>query len=299
MNNKRLLLIFNPLSGKQQIKKHLSDIIDVFTKNNYDVTAYPTQCKADCIKKITSCFDDFDLIVSSGGDGTLSETISAFMNIGYTKPFGYIPAGSTNDFAYSVSIPSNMIEAARNIMTGKPFAYDVGSLNGSYFTYVAAFGAFVDVSYQTPQESKNALGHLAYVLEGIKRLPTISSYDVTVEHDGFAIRDYFILGLVTNAYSIGGYRNTSELNILLDDGLFEVTFVKTPKNPIELQNIITCALKQDFSPDYFYSFKTNRISFKSEKPIAWTLDGEDGGIHTDCEIICHNKAQKIIINTGY
>ena len=292
---KKLLFVFNPLSGRAQIKNKLLQIIEIFTKAGYEVTTRQTQCKLDGYNIIKSDAGDYDLIVCCGGDGTLDEAVKAIMERDEKPLLGYIPAGTTNDFGYTLGIPSNMEDTARSIVTGVPFACDIGNFNGQYYSYVAAFGAFVDVSYQTPQPYKNALGHLAYILEGIKRLPTIKSYNIKVFHEDEVVEDEFLVGLITNTVSVGGYRKLDEMGVLLDDGLFEVTMIKKPRNAIEIQSIIASLLKQDFSSPYIYSFRTSKVILEGEEPIEWTLDGEDGGVHKKAEINVCSKAIKILI----
>ena len=282
---KKLLFVFNPNAGKSTIKESLCDIIDIFTKGGYEVTAYPTQARLDGFQKILEDASKYDLVVSSGGDGTMSESIKGIMNSGANVPIGYIPAGTVNDFAHSMDISKNMIDAANAVVKGVPFAYDVGSFNGDYFCYVAAFGAFTDVSYETPQSTKNIFGHLAYLMEGVKRIKTLEAYDITVEHDGEVYRDDFIVGL-SNLVAEG---------VVFDDGLFEVTLIKTPNSPLELSKILNCIIMKNLDPKYFYTFKTSRVRFTSEQEIKWTLDGESGGSYTVADIEAMRQAVKIIV----
>lgn len=292
---KKLLFVFNPNAGKGTIKESLCDIIDVFTKGGYEVTAYPTQAKLDGYRKILDDAHNYDIVVSSGGDGTMSESIKGIMGSSAKVPIGYIPAGTVNDFARSMDIPKNMVEAAKNIVTGIPFSYDVGSFNGDYFCYVAAFGAFTDVSYETPQSTKNILGHTAYLIEGVKRVKTLEAFDITVEHDGETYRDDFIVGLISNTVSIGGLSNLVAKGVVFDDGLFEVTLIKTPNSLIELNKILNCLLMKNLDPKYFYTFKTSHVRFTSEQEIKWTLDGESGGSYNVVDIENLKQAVKVII----
>lgn len=294
---KKLLFVFNPLAGKGLVKANLCDVIDIFTKHDFVVTVYPTQAPMDGYEKVRDTAESYDLIVASGGDGTLSEVVKALMEQDKKIPLGYIPAGSTNDFAASMGISKNMIEAAESIMNGVYFDYDIGEFNGQYYVYVAGFGAFTDVSYETPQNMKNTFGHAAYVMEGIKRLTKITSHKMIVEHDGEVIEDDFILGLVTNTVSVAGMKNLISEGVCFDDGFFEVTLVKTPSNLIELQKIITETLFSNLIKEKrIITFKTSRITFKSEHEIPWTLDGEAGGSHNNVEIINHKQALRLIIN---
>lgn len=299
---KKLLFVYNPNAGRGLLKTCLSDVIDIFTKDNYFVTAYPTQKKSDALKVIEKSNDEgYDLIVCSGGDGTLSESITGLMKCENRPNLGYIPAGSTNDFANSLKIPRNMVRAAENVIHGTPFAYDVGSLNDKHFCYVAAFGAFTAVSYETPQAFKNMFGHMAYILEGAKSLGKIHSYNMKVEYDGNTIEDTFILGMVTNTTSVGGILNLKKKGVLFDDGLFEITLVRKPNNPIEWSAMITNLLAANttknthLNPKYFYKFKTANLKITSQEKIAWTIDGENGGSYTEMDIVNHKQAINIII----
>ena len=288
-SKKKMLFIFNPFSGKAQIKSKLFEIIDVFVKGGYEVIGHPTQAVGDGFEKTKELAPQVDLVVCSGGDGTLDEVVSGLMEVEQRVPIGYIPAGSTNDFANSLGIPKNMEEAARVAVNGTPFPCDVGGFNGDTFVYVAAFGLFTEVSYQTSQQMKNILGHAAYILEGAKHLMDITSYRMKVSHDGEIIEDEFIYGMVTNSLSVGGFKGISGPDVLLDDGLFEVTLIKNPKNPIELNKILAGLANRENDNELIYSFKTRELHVESEEEVPWTLDGEFGGSHTDLTITNLNK----------
>ncbi len=285
--------MFNPHSGKAQIKNQLLGILDTLVKAGYEVTAYPTQCVGDAKEKVEQEASQYDLVVCSGGDGTLDETVAGIMNCEEKIPLGYIPAGSTNDFANSLGIPKDMEKAADVAVTGKSFPCDVGSFNGSYFVYVAAFGLFTEVSYKTSQQWKNMLGHAAYILEGAKHLHDIPAYLMQVEYNGVRIQDEFIYGMITNSTSVGGFKGMTGKDVLLDDGVFEVTLIKKPRNPIELNEIIASLINLVDDTDLVYSFKTDEIKIISKNEIAWTLDGEFGGDQT--EVLIRNQKQAIEI----
>lgn len=295
---KKLLFVFNPYAGKGQIKSNLCDILDIFTKKGYEVVAYPTQAPMDGYKKISEDGKKFDLIVASGGDGTLSEAVKAMMTFNVKIPLGYIPAGSTNDVANSLSIPKKMTECAEEIMDGVCFDYDVGLFNKEYFVYVAGFGAFTDVSYETPQNAKNIFGHAAYVAEALKRIPKITGQQITVEHDDEVISGSFILGLISNTVSIAGMKKLIADGVCFDDGLFEVILVKTPKNVIELNSLITNAALNKLNDKNFVTFKTSELKIHSDTEIAWTLDGESGGDHTDVVIKNCKRAVRLVVKPG-
>lgn len=292
---KKMLFIINPKAGKAQIKNKLLEILNIFTKNDYRVTVYPTQSHMDARKAAREKSEEFDLLVCSGGDGTLDEVISGMLESKKNVPIGYIPAGTTNDFANSLHIPKNMINAANVVMEGQPYPCDIGAFNNDYFVYVAAFGIFTDVAYQTKQGVKNVLGHLAYILEGMKRLNKIRSFHLKVEYDDQVIIGDFIFGMITNSTSIGGFKNVTDSHVLLNDGLFEVTLIKNPKNPIELQEIISALLIQESNTEYMYAFKTKKLVIVGKEKMSWTLDGEYGGDHEKVVIENMKEVTTIIV----
>ena len=276
---------------------HLLDIVDIFSSHDYEVIIRATQAPKDAYEKAKEYADSVDLIVCSGGDGTLDEVVTGMMKRDRDKrePIGYIPTGTTNDFASSLHIPRGLLEAADNAVNGEVFACDAGRFNDDIFVYIAAFGLFTDVSYQTKQSMKNVLGHLAYVLEGATRIFDIPSYKLKVTHDGETIEDEFIYGMVTNSRSVGGFRNMIGKNVVFDDGEFEVTLIRTPKNPLALQEIIGALLSSQINTKHIYSFKTGEIHFESVEEIPWTLDGEFGGEHDSVCIKNAKQALKIVV----
>ena len=278
-------IILNLQSGKATISSKLAVVIDMFTKAGYEVTARPTQERMDaCAAAKYACGQGFDLIVCSGGDGTLNEVIQGIMRSEKKLPIGYIPAGSTNDFARGVGIPRNI----QWIIDGKKYPCDIGSFNDKFFTYIAAFGAFTEVTYETSQQVKNVLGHVAYVLNGISRLKNIKSYHMKITYDDEIIEDNYIFGMVTNSSSVAGLLSLN--NFLLDDGLYEVTLIKTPGNPLDLQRIIHSLLNIDIDIDtaYIKSFRTSKIRFECDDELQWTIDGEFGGAYKTVDV-CNNK----------
>lgn len=291
---KRLLFIYNPRAGKAQIRSHLLDIIDIFTKAEYEVTAYPTQKSGDAIKAVKEKnLKLYDLLVCSGGDGTLDEVVTGMMQCEIRIPIGYVPAGSTNDFANSLKIPKNMKTAAENIVNGSLFASDIGIFNDDIFVYIAAFGLFTDVSYETRQDMKNVLGHMAYILEGIMRLSAIKSYRLKVISEEMEAEEEFIFGMVTNSVSVGGFKRITGKYVQLDDGKFEVTLIKKPNNAMELNMVAAALLNRNISAECMYCFKTAKLTIESETDLAWTLDGEYGGLHRKVTIMNDMRALEI------
>lgn len=280
MKEKRLLFIYNPKAGKGQIRNHLLDIIDVFVKAGYEVTARPTQYAGEAVEIAADAAEKYDLVVCSGGDGTLDEVVTGIMKSAPGVPVGYVPAGSTNDFANSLRLPKSMKKAAEIAVNGELYACDVGSFNDNSFVYIAAFGLFTDVSYETSQEVKNVLGHMAYILEGMKKLAAVKSYHMKITTQDTVIEDDFLYGMVTNSTSVGGFKGITGKFVDLSDGVFEVTLVKRPKNLEELNQILGALTLRDIDAAQMYCFKTSYIKFETDEELAWTLDGEFGGKHT-------------------
>lgn len=281
---KKLLFIYNARSGKTEVRKHLADIIDTFIKAGYYVDTYQTQKRADATEQVIKRGKDFDLIVCCGGDGTLNETITGLMQLDKEIPLGYIPAGSTNDFASTLKMPKNMLKNASIAVDGQEMKVDIGRFNDKNFVYVCCFGAFADVSYQTPQELKNVLGHQAYILEGAKRITSLKSYKLKCKFDDCEIVGKFMYGMISNSSSVGGMKGITGKDISLNDGLFEVTLVKPPKNPIDLQAVLADLFNGENKSDLVVRFKTSHLEVRSKEEIEWVLDGECGGNTTEAVI---------------
>lgn len=296
--DKKLLFVYNPHAGKAQITDKLSEILDTFAKAGFLTTVWPTQRRGDASELIKRLGGDYGLVACSGGDGTLCEAVGGLMEIpAESRPLlGYIPAGSTNDFASTVGIPKNMTDAAEVMMKGLPFRCDIGAFNDKYFTYIAAFGAFTSVSYDTPQQTKNLLGHAAYVLEGIKQVGNIKPYKLRIESNGSVIEDEFLYGMVSNTMQVGGMKLIpSDMAVSLNDGLFEVFLIRAPKSMADIQAMISSALNQSYDNKGFLSFKTGKIRFTCEAAVPWTIDGEFGGECTDVVIENLSKSIGIIV----
>lgn len=294
---KKMLFIYNPNAGKGLLKAKLSDVLDIMVKAGYEVVVYPTQSYKDAYRKIVHMEQSYDMVVCSGGDGTLDEVVTGMMkrDKGERIPIGYIPTGTTNDFANSLHISRDIMEAADTAVHGKPFACDVGRFNKDIFVYVAAFGLFTDVPYQTDQKLKNALGHAAYVLEGVKRLSNVPSYHIKITADDRVIEDEFMIGMITNSKSVAGFRSIMGKDVKFDDGEFEVMLIKKPKSLIGLQEIITALLIESFDTKHMYTFKAKEITLESKEEIPWTLDGEFGGQHEEVHIVNKKQALEIMI----
>lgn len=295
---KKMYFIFNLVAGKAIIGDRLADIIDAFTKAGYEVTARPTQESGDAAQAAAyACNGDFDMLVCAGGDGTLSQCLDGVMSSERRIPIGYIPAGSTNDFAKGLGIPRGIMESVQWIIDGAPTPCDVGGINDGYFTYIVAFGAFTNVTYETSQQLKNIFGHAAYIVSGLMQLTSIRSKRLRIEYGDCVIEDDFIFGMVTNSSSVAGLLSLNDF--LLDDGQFEVTLIKKPTNLMQLQKILHSLLniKEEIDRDYIKFFRTDSITFTSlsNEPVTWTLDGEYGGDATVNKVVNYRKAVSFIV----
>ena len=272
---KKMLFVMNPYAGVRRAAKELTDIVSVFNQANYEVTIYMTSGTGDAKRITRERAAGMDLVVCCGGDGTLNETVSGMLEAGLEIPIGYIPAGSTNDFASSLKLSLNPIQAAKDIVEGKPVPYDAGRFGDRYFTYVASFGAFTRVSYNTPQYVKNALGHTAYLLSGISELSQIRDIHVRIETEDMIIEDDFLFGAISNSTSVGGIVTLSPDRVDMGDGLFEILLVRAPRNFTELSECVQAVQNQDyFSCPTIKFFSAPSVKVTMEEAIDWTLDGE-------------------------
>lgn len=286
-----MLFIYNPKAGRGRVRAELADILDIFAAGDYEITIHPTRKNGDAVKIAAEREADYDMVVCCGGDGTLDETVRGMMQNDSRTPLGYIPAGSTNDFGGSLALPKDMVKSAQIIVDGIDKAVDVGLFNNEAFIYVAAFGAFTEVSYSTDQDMKNVIGHSAYILEGIKSFTNIRPHHMKIEHDGEVIEDNFIYGMITNSVSVGGIKGITGDNVDLADGLFEINLIKELRTPIEFQQLLgALAIGRYDLTDRIVSFTSGHITLASDEEVAWTLDGEDGGKHNKVEIVNVNRA---------
>ena len=272
---KKLLFIMNPLAGMKKANRYLADIIALFNRAGYDVLTYMTAAPGDCVTAVEQKAAGMDLIVCVGGDGTFNETVSGLLRTGLDIPVGYIPAGSTNDFAASLKLPTNVLEAAQLIAEGEPVAYDVGRFDNRYFTYVASFGAFTRVSYATPQSVKNALGHTAYLLGGLQEISQIRPFHVRFDlDDGQVIEDDFIFGAISNSTSVGGILTLDPKQVDMQDGKCELFLVRAPKDVLELSECAKALTEQKYNCKVITFCSASRITVTAPPDMNWTLDGE-------------------------
>ena len=295
--SKKLLFLFNPQAGKGAIRDHLLDIITTFSDAGYELNVQTTRYSGHLVELIAEKAAGYDLLVTSGGDVTLNETINGLLRNGLPLPVGYIAAGTINDFATTLKLSKNMSHAAKGIVNGSVFSCDVGIFQDRYFSYVAAFGAFTDVAYQTPQNTKNLLGKAAYVLEAIGRLPTLKTYRMRFEYDDQVIEDEFLFGMVSNSISVGGMPLNKNRSVSMNDGLLEVLLVKKPTLPFDVEAAISSLQTLDGDSPFFYSFKVKqlRVVTLGESNVPWTLDGEYGGNDRDITIDVAPQALNILV----
>lgn len=293
---KKLLLIVNPKAGMQKAEKHLTELISIFYAHQFLPTVLITTKSGDAAFYAAKYAQDYDLLVCVGGDGTFNEVIDGIMHKQHSIPLGYIPAGSTNDFAASLGLSTQLPLAAEAIMHGSDHCYDIGKFNNRYFSYVASFGAFTKTSYSTPQSVKNALGHIAYLLEGIKDIPSIRKVHLRMETAECCLEGNYIFGAVSNSTSLGGILKLNPEYVDMNDGFFEIMLIKSPSNPIELQSILYALATQKYKECPFIDFiHTEAVTFFFDEAIPWSLDGEHnrGGtevtiqnIHSAIHLIC-------------
>ena len=286
---KKMLFVMNPYSGMRRAGRYLSDIIGMFNRDGYEVIAHMTGGQGDAVGVVREIAPRVDIVVCCGGDGTFNETISGILQSGADVPIGYIPAGSTNDFASSLGLPTNILQAARDILDGEPVSYDVGKFGDRYFSYVASFGAFTRASYSTPQSIKNALGHTAYVLEGINELSQIRKEHVRLEVDGMVVEDDFIFGAISNSTSVGGILTLDPKQVDMADGLMEIILVRAPQNLLELSECIQAVQSQKYNCAMITFRSAEKIRVYADPFMPWTLDGEreDGHSVVDVENVHH------------
>ena len=271
---KRLLFILNPQAGQRKANRFMPDMIRLFIEAGYRCEPYVTGAAGEATRVIARCPRKYDLVVCAGGDGTLNETVSGMMAAGMDCPVGYVPCGTTNDYATSVGLSPDVMQATQDILQGRVQTVDVGRFNGRYFIYTATCGAFAKASYATPQAAKNVLGHAAYVFAGIRDLTAIKPFHMRVRADELALEDDFVFCSVTNSTSVGGILQLDTQLVALNDGRFEVTMVRNPVNPAQLSSIIVGLTTQSVPNDMIHFFSAKRISIECDESVEWTLDGE-------------------------
>lgn len=273
--DKKLLLIANPRAGRGKSSAGLFEAVCEFSKAGYLVSVRKPEEYGDITRIAAEYGSEYDLVVCSGGDGTLSGTISGVMRLPVPRPaIGYIPNGSTNDFALSLGLPLDTEEAARQVLSGVPHSLDLGQFNERQFVYVASFGAFTRASYAAPQEIKNALGYFAYILEGAKDLDTLHPYRMRVETEEEVFEGEYLFGAVSNSTSIAGKMKLSQNIVAMDDGEFELILVPHVRSLEDLSGLLLTLMYKEFDPDFVIVRHVKKVTFRTEEDIPWSLDGE-------------------------
>ena len=290
---KHLLLILNPTSGTRKAAKNLAEIISVFNRAEYDTHVYVTDCRGDAVNAVYQLGALMDTIVCCGGDGTLNETVTSVIETGLDVPIGYIPSGSTNDFANSLHLSGDVVQSAKQIVSGTPSAYDVGKFGDRYFTYIASFGAFTKASYSTPQNIKNTLGHMAYVLEGMQELTALRPEHIRMELDGETVEDDFLFGAVCNSTSVGGILKLKPDLVDMADGKFEILLIRAPRDLQELHECVMALHNQTYNCGMITFRNAGNVHVTGNPSMTWSLDGEkaDGSE----EIVIENLHKRITL----
>lgn len=292
---KKMLFVMNPCSGQKKANKVLVEILELFNQSGYDVTVHMTAGPGDADRIVSRLAGEMDLVVCCGGDGTLNDTISGVLHSGADVPIGYIPAGSTNDFAASLGLSNDILEAAHEAVEGTPHAYDAGQFGGRHFSYVASFGAFTKASYSTPQSVKNALGHTAYVLEGIQELSQIHAERIRLEINGETIEDEFLFGAICNSTSLGGILKLDPEQVDMTDGKLEVLLVRAPKSLAEIAECIQAVQSQRYNDCEMITFRSgSEMKIYANPSMFWTLDGEPEEGHDEITVINRHLAYRLM-----
>lgn len=293
---KKTLLIVNPCAGKLKARGSLFDIITILSDAGHRVTVELTKYAAHATAIARERAREYDVIVCAGGDGTLNEVVTGVLESGARITIGYIPAGSTNDFGTTLGISKNVKKSSQSVANGVEKQLDVGLLGGRHFTYVASFGAFTSTSYKTPQNMKNALGHLAYVLQGISDIPSIRAENIRIETDkGILHEGSYIFGAISNTTSVGGVISIDERIVTMNDGIHELLLVKAPKNIADLNHCISAIISQKYDSPMIEFDSLSSGSITSENPIVWSLDGERAEFGNKTEFINLNRAITMIL----
>ena len=296
---KKVLILINRSAGITRNKDNAYSIVQEFALAGFEPIVYPIVpgTELDSEKIIADYDGEVELVICAGGDGTLNHVVNGALKMKNPVKIGYIPSGSTNDFAKGFGIPSDTHKACKNAISGREMAYDVGRIGDRYFNYVAAFGAFSDISYSTNQRYKNELGHAADVLNAISELPAQMSYSLKmkVKYDDLEEEGNYLFGAICNSTSIGGTNILNKAEIFLDDGEMELLLIKAPSNITELPLIVDCLRRHDLNNEYITFAKIKEAHFTSDKEVEWTVDGEYGGGFRNADVTVNRRAVTIMV----
>lgn len=279
----RAIVLLNGKAGNNYGRRNCFRILERLYQAGYETLVIPVgpDYPLDLPAFLKERADSFDLCVSVGGDGSLHHAVNGILKSGCDQPIAYIPCGTTNDFAKSLELNTDL-NSSEPLLRKELLKLDAGLFNKEYFTYVAAFGALTDVSYTTPQEAKNALGYTAYALSSLQALPNglNSKIRVKIESDEFCDEGTYMYGSVSNCFSVAGVRTPLLEHVSLKDGLFEVILIRSPQNITELFEITSSLLSGEISSNarsLIKLFTTKKVTFTFQNETEWTLDGEFGG----------------------
>lgn len=295
MERKKLLLIVNPRAGRSKSRGPLYDAASIFSQAGYLLNIHNTTEPGDAAETAAREGGGYDVVVAAGGDGTLNEVISGLMRLENRPPLGYMAQGSTNDFASSLHVSSQPAAAAAAIVNAVPRQLDIGRWNERHFVYVASFGAFTRSSYAAPQAAKNALGHFAYILEGMKDLNTLRPYKVKLTADGEVLDGEYLFGAVCNSTSIGGLMKLDPERVVLDDGKFEMLLIPNPKTAVDLQNLVLAMLDQHYDREGLVFRHVSSIHLETEEELPWSLDGEYAASAPAVDIVNCRRALTMLL----
>lgn len=295
MERKKLLLIVNLRAGRSKSRGPLYDAASVFSQAGYLLNIHNTTEPGDAAETAAREGGGYDVVVAAGGDGTLNEVISGLMRLENRPPLGYMAQGSTNDFASSLHVSGQPAAAAAAIVNAVPRQLDIGRWNERHFVYVASFGAFTRSSYAAPQAAKNALGHFAYILEGMKDLNTLRPYKVKLTADGEVLDGEYLFGAVCNSTSIGGLMKLDPDRVVLDDGKFEMLLIPNPKTAVDLQNLVLAMLDQHYDREGLVFRHVSSIHLETEEELPWSLDGEYAASAPSVDIVNCRRALTMLL----
>lgn len=276
MNRKKVLVLINPNSGKKNSKESVLDALNVFSANNYQMEIYLSQKPMDVTHYIEENGERFDVVAVFGGDGTLNEATNGLMKLKHKPVISYFPTGTMNDFGTNFGLTNDMKQCANIACAGHIESFDVGKINSRYFNYVAGFGAFCNVSYETKQELKKQIGNLAYIIKAIHEIPNLHPYYVKMNLDGKVFEKDLMFGLIINGNRVAGFEMVEQADNTFKDGLFDIILVEHTPNPLELYNYPLGVLHPELNMKYVERYQAKSIIIESQEKLAWTLDGEEG-----------------------
>lgn len=276
MNRKKVLVLINPNSGKKNSKESVLDALNVFSANNYQMEIYLSQKPMDVTRYIEENGERFDVVAVFGGDGTLNEATNGLMKLKHKPVISYFPTGTMNDFGTNFGLTNDMKQCATVSCAGNIESFDVGKMNSRYFNYVAGFGAFCNVSYETKQELKKQIGNMAYIIKALHEIPNLHPYHVKMNLDGKVFEKDLMFGLIINGNRVAGFEMVEQADNTFKDGLFDIILVEHTPNPLELYNYPLGVLHPELNMKYVERYQAKSIIIESQEKLAWTLDGEEG-----------------------